>query len=119
MECITIAGMAMPRTRSLTVGGEEVGKTVTMASGKTVKEVQGYRAKLTASWNWLPQDTIQALHRLLRQGGFFYVQYPDPDKGDTGGMFSISMPESGIFKFQDGAPRWKDVSLEFTAQEVV
>lgn len=108
----------MPRTRSLKVGGETVGKDVTMASGKVVKEVKGFRAKLTAEWNWLPAATITQIHRLLRKGGFFMVSYPDPDKGDTQGLFEIAPPESGIFKFVDGKPRWKDVSLTMTAQEV-
>lgn len=116
---IIINGIAMPRTKSLTVGAEEVAKTVTMATGRTVKDIIGARITLHAEWNWLPQDTITAVHALLRQGGFFEVQYPDPELGDTSGMFEISMPESGIFKFVDGAPRWKDVALDFTAQEVI
>lgn len=118
MKCIVIEGITMPPTKSLAVGGEMVEKSVTMASGKTIKWVVGYRAKLKAEWNWLPQDTITKIHRLIRQGGFFNVQYPDPDKGDTSALFEITMPESGVFKFTGNAPRWKDVSLEFTAQEV-
>lgn len=122
MDCITITDgtttIQMPRTRSLKVGGEQVGKNVTMASGKVVKEIIGFRTKLSAEWNWLPADTITKIHRLLRKGGFFLVKYPDPDKGDTEGMFEIKPPESGVFKFVDGKPRWKDVSLTMTAQEV-
>lgn len=112
------AVIAMPPTKTLTIGGEEVGKTVVMASGKKVKETVGFRVKLSAEWNWLPAQTMQQLHHMLRQGGFFRVQYPDPEAGGTEGMFEIPPPTSGIFKFESGSPRWKDVALEMTAQEV-
>ena len=108
----------MPRTRSLTVGSEEVSKKTTMASGRVVKDIIGSRITLHAEWNWLPPETITAIHALLRQGGFFEVQYPDPELGDASGMFEITMPTSGVFKFENGSPRWKDVSLDMTAQEV-
>lgn len=119
MNHIRLETIDLPLTKSLTIGGEEVGNNIQMASGKMVKEIIGFRTILKAEWNYLPQSTITELHRLLRKGGFFHVQYPDPEKGDASGMFSISMPQSGIFRFKYGKPVWKDISLEFTAQEVV
>ena len=109
----------MPRTRSLTVGAEEVARTAKMASGRVVKDIVGARITLHAEWNWLPAETITQIHALLRKGGFFEVEYPDPELGQSVGMFEISMPTSGVFKFEGGTPRWKDVSLDLSAQEVI
>ena len=92
---------------------------ITMASGKRVKEMIGHRTVITAEWDWLPAKTITDLHALLRQGGYFLVEYPDPAAGDAAGMFSISYPETKIFKFNGTEPRWHGVSLTMTAQEVV
>lgn len=102
----------------ISVGGEEVAKEITMASGKLVKEMIGHRAVIRAEWDWLPAQTITNLHALLRQGGYFQVEYPDPT-GDKSGMFSISYPETKVFKFNGTEPRWHGVSLTMTAQEVV
>ena len=109
----------MPRVRKITVGGEEVANEITMASGKRVKEMIGHRTVVTAEWDWLPAKTITDLHALLRQGGYFQAEYPDPAIGDATGMFSISYPETKIFKFNGIEPRWHGVSLTMTAQEVV
>ena len=109
----------MPQVRKITVGGEEVANEITMASGKRVKEMIGHRTVITAEWDWLPAQTITDLHALLRHGGYFLVEYPDPAVGDAAGMFSISYPETKIFKFNGTEPRWHGVSLTMTAQEVV
>lgn len=119
LDNLIIGGIAMPRTRSLTVGAEEVANTAKMASGKMVKDITGARIKLHAEWNWLPAETITQIHALLRKGGFFEVEYPDPELGQSVGMFEIGMPTSGVFKFEGGTPRWKDVSLDLSAQEVI
>lgn len=108
----------MPRVR-ITVGGEEVSNEITMASGKMVKEMIGHRIVVKGEWDWLPAQTITNLHRLLRQGGYFKVDYPDPVIGDSSGMFSISYPETKVFKFYGTEPRWHAVSLIMKAQEVI
>lgn len=109
----------MPRVRAVKVGGKEECREITMASGKTVKEMIGFRTTIKAEWDWLPAKTITDLHALLRQGGYFLAEYPDPAIGDASGMFSVSYPETKIFKFNGLEPRWHGVSLTMTAQEVV
>lgn len=118
MDRIIIHNIEMPRVRAVRVGGEEVCTVVQMASGRTVKEMQGHRTTITAEWDWLPVDTITALVSLLRQGGYFMVQYPDPDGTDKSGMFDISQPELKVFRYVDGIPRWHGVSLTMRSQEV-
>lgn len=109
----------MPRVRNVKVGGKEVCKEVEMASGKRVKEMIGFRTVVNAEWDWLPAKTITDLHLLLRQGGYFFVEYPDPAVGEASGTFSVSYPETKIFKFYGMEPRWHGVSLIMESQEVV
>lgn len=110
--------VTMPRTRSISVGGDEVSTSTTMASGKTVKDVVGYRRTITAKWDYVPAASITALLGLLRQGGFFSVEYTDPEDGETSGVFDISPPTLDIFAYRGGAPIWHNVTLTMTAQEV-
>lgn len=62
--------VTLPRVRDIEVGAEEESKTVTMASGKTVKDILGYRAKVTAVWDWIPADLVTELLNLLKTGAF-------------------------------------------------
>lgn len=125
MDSITISSrdgrtrVVMPRVRTVKVGGEEVSTEKEMASGKLVKEMRGFRAVVTAQWDWLPARTIRDLHALLRLGGYFSVTYPDPVDGAATGLFSVSYPETGIFRFVGEEPRWHGVSLTMRGQEVV
>lgn len=113
------ATITMPRIKKITVGGAEVAKEVTMASGKMVKDVIGHRAVVSAEWDYVPAATMAALINLLRAGGYFTVGYPDPDGTDHEADFSISIPSPGIFKFVSGVAMWHGVQLTMTAQEVV
>lgn len=107
----------MPRVKDITVGATEVANTVTMASGKVVKDMIGYRTTLQATWDFVPVVTLTALAVLLRSGGFFYVEYPAPT-GDASGMFEIEYPTMSIFAYKNGSAVWHDVKLKMTAQEV-
>lgn len=112
------ASVAMPKTRKVSVGGEEVSTSTTMASGKIVKDIVGYRRIVTAEWDYVPAASITALLGILRQGGFCTVQYTDPEDGETSGVFDIDPPALDIFAYRGGAPIWHNVSLTMTAQEV-
>jgi hypothetical protein len=114
-----VTTITMPKVRKVSVGGKEVAKEVTMASGKMVKDVIGHRAVIAAEWDYVPANTMAALVNLLRAGGYFTVGYPDPDGTDKSGSFSISYPQNKIFKFVSGVPMWHGVQLVMTAQEVV
>ena len=107
----------MLRVKDIEVGAEEVANTVTMASGKVVKDVIGYRTTIKAKWDYVPVATLTALAVLLRQGGFFFVEYPSP-AGDAFGMFEVEYPAMKVFQFKNGIAVWHDVELRMTAQEV-
>ena len=103
--------------RDIEVGAEEESKTVTMASGKTVKDILGYRTNITAVWDWIPADLVTQLLRLLKSGAFLWVEYPAPD-GSGAGFFSIEYPTLSVFCYRSGVPVWHDMTLSMTAQEV-
>lgn len=118
MEHVVIDGVKMPRTRALTVGGEMIAREVQMASGKMIREVVGFRKILKIEWAWMPEAVMRRIHFIARQGGFVEVEYPDPEQGACTGVFAMTPPESGIFKFVRGDPMWRDVALTLTAREV-
>lgn len=107
----------MPRIKDISVGAVEVANTVTMASGKVVKDMIGYRATVEAVWDYVPASKLTALAALLRSGGFFFVEYPAPT-GDASGMFEIEYPSMTVFAYKNGVAVWHDVKLKMTAQEV-
>lgn len=108
----------MPRTRSLEVGGEDVTKEAVMASGRMVQDSIGWRKQLTASWEWIPMETLAALTALVRGGSFVEIHYPDPVEGACSGLFKLKIGSAKIFRFVDGQPRWYNVELDAQAQEV-
>ena len=118
MDNLVIAGIEMPRTRTLEVGGSYLAKETTMASGKIVRDIIGYRKELTAEWEWLPDGLLQRLLPIVRSGDFVSIGYPDPVQGDTSGIFSIEVDSQKIFKFKDGKPYWYGVKIKAVAQEV-
>lgn len=119
MDRITIAGIEMPRTRSLEVGGGIEAIETTMASGRIVRDVIGWRPEITAEWEWVPAGLLTKLAPIARSGGFVEIQYPDSTGQDTSGLFSIEIGNQKIFKFRGGEPYWYNVELTATAQEVI
>ena len=123
MDKITIASadrsvcVEMPRVKDIVVGAVEVANTVTMASGKVVKDMIGYRATVEAAWDYIPASKLTMLVTILRGGGFFYVEYPAPG-GTASGVFEIECPSMSVFAYKNGEAVWHDVRLKMTAQEV-
>ena len=109
--------VTMPQVRDITYGGDVVAIEATMASGKVVRDVIGFRANVRAAWDWVPADTIKALNALLRQGGFFQVTYPTPDGEKTESM-TVSFPTMDVFTYRDGVPMWHNITLTMSSQEV-
>lgn len=118
-ETLTIDGIELPRTRSLEVGGSAEVIEATMASGKIVQDVIGWRVKLTAEWEYMPVGIFNQIVSISRRGGFVEIKYPDPVSGTLTAMFSIDIGNQKIFKFVSGSPYWYNISLTATAQEVV
>ena len=118
MENIIIAGIQMPKTKTLEIGGNYEAIETTMASGKVVRDIIGWRTELSATWEWVPAGLLAQLVPIVRQGGFVEIQYPDSTGEDVVAMFSVEIGNQKIFKFVDGEPMWYNVELSATAQEV-
>lgn len=118
MENIIIAGIQMPKTKTLEIGGNYEAIETTMASGKVVRDIIGWRTELSATWEWVPAGLLAQLVPIVRQGGFVEIQYPDSTGEDVAAMFSVEIGNQKIFKFVDGEPMWYNVELSATAQEV-
>ena len=118
METITIGGIQMPRTKTLEIGGELESIEATMASGKVVRDVIGWRAEITATWEWVPAGLLSQLVPLAHSGDFISITYPDADGSTQTGNFTIEIGSQKIFKFVNGNPLWYNVELTATAQEV-
>lgn len=109
--------VTMPRCKYMS-GGEPEYKETKMASGKKVRDIVGFRRKLTAVWDYVPDADIKKLHSFLREGKYLRVQYTDLT-GDVDAKFDISYPETDVFRFREGVPIWHNVSVTMTAQEVI
>lgn len=109
----------LPRTRDVQTSGEVVCSETTMASGKMVMDIRGFRPAFTTTWEWLPAGLLNRLLPILRQGGYFQVSYPDPTGQDVTAMMRVEESGQRIFKFVDGNPMWYGLTLTCTSQEVV
>ena len=85
---------------------------------KTVKDILGYRVKITAVWDWIPANFVTDLLDLFKTGAFLWVEYPSPNKSGAG-FFSIEYPTLSVFCYKNGIPVWHDMTLSMTAQEVI
>lgn len=118
MENIIIAGIQMPKTKTLEIGGSYEAIETTMASGKVVRDIIGWRTELSATWEWVPAGLLAQLVPLARSGGFVEITYPDSTGDTETGNFTIEIGAQKIFKFVNGNPMWYNVELTATAQEV-
>lgn len=97
---------------------EEVGTTKTMASGKRVKDIVGYRPVLNIPTGYVELGDLEKLKRLINSGKFLRVTYPGLG-GDESRLFEISPPVFKSFKYgADGVSVWYGVTLICRAQEV-
>ena len=115
---IKINGIEMPRTRSIEVGGDVEAKEATMASGKIVKDIIGFRKTITASWEWFPADLMARIVEIARTGDFVNIEYPDSTGKVESGLFKITIGNQKVFKFINDSPLWYNVELSATTQEL-
>ena len=108
----------LPKCR-FSIGGVNVYTESTMAGGRRVRDIQGFRTKISLSWEYYPAADLSRLCTLLRKGGFFLVRYPDQDGSERQGYFSADYPTTEVFEFVDGKPVFYGVKLTLTAQEVL
>lgn len=94
-----------------TITPESVGETVTMASGRTVRDHVGIKNVLEIPTGWLPASDLALLCRMIARGQMLTVRYPDAD-GDHEEEFWIDPPQRKAFSYDaDGVKQWYGVTL--------
>ncbi len=93
------------------IAPEFVGETVTMASGRTVRDHVGIKNTLRIPTGWLSPADLALLCRMIAQGQVLWISYPDVD-GDHTEEFWIDPPVRKSFKYdKDGVSQWYGVEL--------
>ena len=90
---ITIIGTAgrvtlMPKAQ-IQITHEEVGTKKTMASGRIVKDIVGYRRVLNIPVGYLRVEDVRMLNALITSGEYLTIAYPGLN-GAESGLFSVS-----------------------------
>ncbi|MBR4266490.1 MAG: hypothetical protein IKQ46_10600 [Bacteroidales bacterium] len=98
---------------------QEVSTSATMASGRLVKDIIGYKNKLVIPCGYLSLENISKLKSMIKSNnGVLQVAYPGPD-GDRVEWFILEQPTYTTFSYDDeGVAVWKGVTITATAVEV-
>lgn len=122
MKAITLSdgstAVTMPYTRSVADAGTVEYKETTMASGRIVRKIIGFRPGFRYAWDYVPDETIAAVIAMLRSGKLLSVSYFDLDGKDRNGMFMVDYPAFELFDFIGGKAVWHNCALTIRAQGV-
>lgn len=98
---------------------EEISKTATMASGRLVKDIVGYKDVLEIPVGYLSLSDMSKLRKMIAQSkGLIEISYPTPT-GDVTKQFLVEQPTYTSFAYDDdGVSVWKGVTITGAAVEV-
>lgn len=107
------------RDLEIDVTPKEISKMETMASGREVKDVVGYKPELDIPVGYLSLEDVAKLKAMIeRNFGLLTISYPSPD-GDKTAQFMVNAPTYTTFDYDDeGVAIWKGVTIKATAVEV-
>lgn len=99
---------------------EEISKSEVMASGRTVKDVIGYKDTLKLPVGYLSLEDNSKLCKMIRRNaGLLTISYPSPT-GDKTQQFIVAPPTYTTFDYDDeGVAIWKGVTISAKTLEVV
>ena len=99
---------------------EEISKSAVMASGRTVKDVIGYKDTLKLPVGYLSlEDNSKLCQMIKRNAGLLTISYPSPT-GDKTEQFIVEPPTYTTFDYDDeGVAIWKGVTISAKTLEVV
>lgn len=100
------------------ITNENINKTYQMASGKIVEDYIGYRKRITAEVDSVPQDILTAFNSLVKQG-FTEVKYIDDDGIEKTDYFKVQPFSPSVLKYDSqNKPIWHNCIIEMEAQNV-
>ena len=97
----------------------EILSSVTMASGREVRDVIGYKDNLKLPLGYLTLDQVNLLRNMIKNNnGLLQISYPTPN-GDVTDWFIVNQPTYTSFSYNDeGVAIWKGVTINCTQVEV-
>lgn len=98
---------------------EEISRSATMASGRLVKDVIGYKPVLKIPVGYLSLDNMSLLRNMIkRNNGLISISYPTPN-GDITQQFMVEQPTYTTFSYDgNGVAVWQGVTIIARALEV-
>lgn len=107
------------RDLKIDVTPREISKSATMASGRDVKDVTGYKPELSIPVGYLSLDDMAKLKTMIeRNFGLLTISYPSPER-DIVAQFMVESPTYTTFDYdENGVAIWKGVTIKATAVEV-
>lgn len=101
------------------IGTSEISTSATMASGRLVKDIVGYKDTLNIPVGYLSVEDMSKLRKMIRRNsGYLQISYPAPE-GDTTEWFIMDQPTYSAFTYdENGVATWKGVTLTATSVEV-
>lgn len=115
-----VKSITMPPSRPYTIGYKQEGIDITLAGGRQVSEMKGYRIVFSIKWDWVPVDTLRDLLKMLRENPFLDVTYHDPVDGMKTRRFKVAFSDVKTWRYyDDGTPRYHDITITHASQELV
>ena len=120
MTQLIISGNYMPEIEKnrYSCSMDLLGDTVTMISGRIVREIRGSVCRISASYQYIDTNLLRNVLGVFRSGKSFVVTYlPDDSDEMQTGMFMVETLTNPTFSFSAaGAAYW--TGLAFTLREV-
>lgn len=114
---ITLNQLTLPAPSSLSVRVRPQGGIAQYNTlGQLVQDGFFDKRIVTVAWARMPGETLEALSALLADGGFFTLTYPDPLSGSRAMSCRVTDRSASVYRYQNGAPLWADVSLTLEEQ---
>ena len=111
---LIINNLTLPYTKLISYGGEYVGKETVMASGLITYDEVGFRPTVTYTYDYLPAETMSALHRLLRANRVYNCRYLSPESNTSEyGQCIFDYPTADYFAYLNGKPVWHNAAITF------
>lgn len=108
------------RDLEISITPKEISRKSEMASGRTVKDIVGYKDVLNLPVGYLSlDDNEKILNMITKNGGLLTISYPTPT-GDLTNQFIVDPPTFTTFAYDDrGVAIWKGVTISAETVEVV
>jgi predicted molibdopterin-dependent oxidoreductase YjgC len=111
MSLVTIGSVVLPTPSELNVGIQNISKAERNARGTMIIERIATKRKLELQWKYLTPSQLSTVLNAV-DPVFFSVTYQDPQtNASRTATFYSGDRTLGMFDFQNGVPRYKDVKF--------